>query len=293
MIIGFNPTSQFHKIETQYYTTDGNVKLVVEELEVVVGEPGVEWFTVASLPAFVSLLAAIIDSSLHNFKITALFSATQTKKVEDLARLSFQKTPVYIDVDSGRSKREEFLLFWKENMFLELHEHVVVPGVELLNQLHFALQNGTATVLCLLCYAIGVAMAREFFNAARVLVMLGYSEIRENDHLAMSKLIASLTKGNVRSPLAQRLLTRYTSQVSQDMKVELMGKKWRFTNSFSCVDLISNGDFVGIISSDGNFKKTLQLFSDAMHNPSQPFGYLQAIISISSEEVSSNDSDIA
>ncbi|GKF83469.1 DEAD-box ATP-dependent RNA helicase 51-like protein, partial [Tanacetum coccineum] len=25
---------------------------------------------------------------------TALFSATQTKKVEDLARLSFQKTPV-------------------------------------------------------------------------------------------------------------------------------------------------------------------------------------------------------
>ncbi|KAF9599752.1 hypothetical protein IFM89_001698 [Coptis chinensis] len=35
---------------------------------------------------------------------TALFSATQTKKVEDLARLSFQTTPVYIDVDYGRSK---------------------------------------------------------------------------------------------------------------------------------------------------------------------------------------------
>ncbi|KAL5711147.1 RNA helicase [Ranunculus cassubicifolius] len=35
---------------------------------------------------------------------TALFSATQTKKVEDLARLSFQTTPVYIDVDDGRSK---------------------------------------------------------------------------------------------------------------------------------------------------------------------------------------------
>nr|GEX45982.1 DEAD-box ATP-dependent RNA helicase 51 [Tanacetum cinerariifolium] len=35
---------------------------------------------------------------------TALFSATQTKKVEDLARLSFQKTPVYVDVDSGRSR---------------------------------------------------------------------------------------------------------------------------------------------------------------------------------------------
>ncbi|KEH38007.1 putative RNA helicase [Medicago truncatula] len=35
---------------------------------------------------------------------TALFSATQTKKVEDLARLSFQTPPVYVDVDIGREK---------------------------------------------------------------------------------------------------------------------------------------------------------------------------------------------
>ncbi|KAI3916701.1 hypothetical protein MKW92_006889 [Papaver armeniacum] len=35
---------------------------------------------------------------------TALFSATQTKKVEDLARLSFQNEPVYIDVDENRSE---------------------------------------------------------------------------------------------------------------------------------------------------------------------------------------------
>ncbi|KAL7123371.1 hypothetical protein ACP275_01G101400 [Erythranthe tilingii] len=35
---------------------------------------------------------------------TALFSATQTKKVEDLARLSFQTAPVYIDVDDGRKR---------------------------------------------------------------------------------------------------------------------------------------------------------------------------------------------
>ncbi|CAJ1975383.1 unnamed protein product [Sphenostylis stenocarpa] len=35
---------------------------------------------------------------------TALFSATQTKKVKDLARLSFQTTPIYIDVDDGRKK---------------------------------------------------------------------------------------------------------------------------------------------------------------------------------------------
>ncbi|KAG6406527.1 hypothetical protein SASPL_134131 [Salvia splendens] len=35
---------------------------------------------------------------------TALFSATQTKKVEDLARISFQTKPVYIDVDDGRKR---------------------------------------------------------------------------------------------------------------------------------------------------------------------------------------------
>ncbi|KAG5531592.1 hypothetical protein RHGRI_026269 [Rhododendron griersonianum] len=44
---------------------------------------------------------------------TALFSATQTKKVEDLARLSFQTTPVYIDVDDGRKKVNYWLILMK------------------------------------------------------------------------------------------------------------------------------------------------------------------------------------
>ncbi|CAN1856574.1 DEAD-box ATP-dependent RNA helicase 51 [Linum perenne] len=35
---------------------------------------------------------------------TALFSATQTKSVEDLAQMSFQTPPMYIDVDYGRNK---------------------------------------------------------------------------------------------------------------------------------------------------------------------------------------------
>lgn len=35
---------------------------------------------------------------------TALFSATQTSKVDDLARLSFQTKPIYVDVDEGRRK---------------------------------------------------------------------------------------------------------------------------------------------------------------------------------------------
>ncbi|KAF3437307.1 hypothetical protein FNV43_RR20060 [Rhamnella rubrinervis] len=45
-----------------------------------------------------------IVSLLPKVRQTALFSATQTKKVEDLARLSFQTTPIYIDVDDGRTK---------------------------------------------------------------------------------------------------------------------------------------------------------------------------------------------
>jgi ATP-dependent RNA helicase DDX18/HAS1 len=35
---------------------------------------------------------------------TVLFSATQTTKVEDLARVSFKKAPLYIGVDDGRTK---------------------------------------------------------------------------------------------------------------------------------------------------------------------------------------------
>ncbi|RWW15215.1 hypothetical protein GW17_00020952, partial [Ensete ventricosum] len=37
--------------------------------------------------------------------------------------------------------------------------------------------------------------------------------LRQNDRLAVSKLVTSLTKGSVQSPLAQCLLIRYTSQV--------------------------------------------------------------------------------
>ncbi|KAL7206687.1 hypothetical protein ACSBR2_019409 [Camellia fascicularis] len=41
-------------------------------------------------------------------------------------------------------------------------------------------------------------------------------QIRQNDRLAVSKPVTSLTKGTVRSPLAQCLLIRYTSQVIRE-----------------------------------------------------------------------------
>ncbi|OVA04518.1 Clathrin/coatomer adaptor [Macleaya cordata] len=41
-------------------------------------------------------------------------------------------------------------------------------------------------------------------------------QIRQNDRLAVSKLVTSLTKGTVRSPLAQCLLIRYTCQVMRE-----------------------------------------------------------------------------
>ncbi|XP_010467348.1 PREDICTED: coatomer subunit gamma-like [Camelina sativa] len=42
-------------------------------------------------------------------------------------------------------------------------------------------------------------------------------QIRQNDRLAVSKLVGTLTRGAVRSPLAQCLLIRYTSQIIRDM----------------------------------------------------------------------------
>ncbi|CAH9100527.1 unnamed protein product [Cuscuta europaea] len=44
-------------------------------------------------------------------------------------------------------------------------------------------------------------------------------QIRQNDRLAVSKLVTSLTRGTVRSPLAQCLLIRYTSQVIRESGV--------------------------------------------------------------------------
>ncbi|XP_038971627.1 coatomer subunit gamma-2-like isoform X2 [Phoenix dactylifera] len=44
-------------------------------------------------------------------------------------------------------------------------------------------------------------------------------QIRQNDRLAVSKLVTSLTRGSVRSPLAQCLLIRYTSQVIRESSV--------------------------------------------------------------------------
>ncbi|KAJ8763375.1 hypothetical protein K2173_002258 [Erythroxylum novogranatense] len=44
-------------------------------------------------------------------------------------------------------------------------------------------------------------------------------QIRQNDRLAVSKLVTSLTRGTVRSPLAQCLLIRYTSQVIRESAI--------------------------------------------------------------------------
>ncbi|KAL2477161.1 Coatomer subunit gamma [Forsythia ovata] len=44
-------------------------------------------------------------------------------------------------------------------------------------------------------------------------------QIRQNDRLAVSKLVTSMTKGSVRSPLAQCLLIRYTNQVIRESGV--------------------------------------------------------------------------
>ncbi|XP_019169793.1 PREDICTED: coatomer subunit gamma-2 [Ipomoea nil] len=50
-------------------------------------------------------------------------------------------------------------------------------------------------------------------------------QIRQNDRLAVNKLVTSLTRGTVRSPLAQCLLIRYTSQVIRESGVNQVGDR--------------------------------------------------------------------
>ncbi|XP_010942771.1 coatomer subunit gamma-2 [Elaeis guineensis] len=46
-------------------------------------------------------------------------------------------------------------------------------------------------------------------------------QIQQNDRLAVNKLVTSLTKGSLRSPLAQCLLIRYTSQVIRESSMHM------------------------------------------------------------------------
>ncbi|VFQ68335.1 unnamed protein product [Cuscuta campestris] len=50
-------------------------------------------------------------------------------------------------------------------------------------------------------------------------------QIRQNDRLAVNKLVSSLTRGTVRSPLAQCLLIRYASQVIRESGVNQTGDR--------------------------------------------------------------------
>ncbi|XP_015056767.1 coatomer subunit gamma [Solanum pennellii] len=60
-------------------------------------------------------------------------------------------------------------------------------------------------------------------------------QIRQNDRLAVSKLVTSLTKGSVRSPLAQCLLIRYTSQVIRESGISQTGDRPFYDYLESCL----------------------------------------------------------
>ncbi|KAH1244116.1 Coatomer subunit gamma-2 [Glycine max] len=60
-------------------------------------------------------------------------------------------------------------------------------------------------------------------------------QIRQNDRLAVSKLVTSLTRGTVRSPLAQCLLIRYTSQVIHESGNTQSGERPFYDYLESCL----------------------------------------------------------
>ncbi|XP_058760964.1 DEAD-box ATP-dependent RNA helicase 27-like [Vicia villosa] len=87
---------------------------------------------------------------------TALFSATQTEKVEDLARLSFQTTPVYIDVDDGRKK------VTNEGL---LQGYVVVPCAERFTVLYsFLKRHQSKKVMVFFSSCNSVKFHADIFN---------------------------------------------------------------------------------------------------------------------------------
>lgn len=68
-----------------------------------------------------------------------------------------------------------------------------------------------STKVFLLLEFFGV-LARYVLSVSKDILFF-WRQIRQNDRLAVSKLVTSLTRGSVRSPLAQCLLIRYTCQV--------------------------------------------------------------------------------
>lgn len=60
-------------------------------------------------------------------------------------------------------------------------------------------------------------------------------QIRQNDRLAVSKLVTSLTRGTVRSPLAQCLLIRYTTQVIRESATTQTGDRPFYDFLESCL----------------------------------------------------------
>ncbi|KAL9238200.1 hypothetical protein vseg_012661 [Gypsophila vaccaria] len=60
-------------------------------------------------------------------------------------------------------------------------------------------------------------------------------QIRQNDRLAVSKLVSNLTRGSVRSPLAQCLLIRYISQVIRESGTSQTGDRPFYDYLESCL----------------------------------------------------------
>ncbi|KAL2518119.1 DEAD-box ATP-dependent RNA helicase 51 [Abeliophyllum distichum] len=105
-------------------TTSGEAKRLVKGVNVLVATPGRLLDHLRNTKGFIykSLKYLVVDEAdrmleanferemnpiitlLPKRRQTALFSATQTKKIEDLARISFRETPIYIDVDEGRKR---------------------------------------------------------------------------------------------------------------------------------------------------------------------------------------------
>lgn len=128
-------------------TRNHEVKNLLGGVNVLVATPGRLLDHIQNTPGFIykNLMCLIIDEAdrileanfeedmkqifkyLPKNRQTALFSTTQTKEVEDFAKLAFKKTPVYVVVDDGNSKasveglQQGYCVVPSNKRFLVLH----------------------------------------------------------------------------------------------------------------------------------------------------------------------------
>ena len=131
----------------------------------------------------------------------ALLSAIQTKKVEDLARLSFQTTPIYIDVDDGRTK--------VTNKGLQRGYSVVPSAKESVLLYSFLKKNLSKKVMVLFSSCNSVKYHSELLGYIKVDCLDIHGKQKQQKRTSTFFDFCKVEKGILRSPMGTGCVKRW------------------------------------------------------------------------------------